>query len=241
MDRGPGEAVRACDGPAETRGDTRHRPAAHGGAETRGASGARRADSRGVQGWGRDLARPEDGDDAQAPLLAHWAACDVYAGHAEQEGRRGFGHGGSLRRGCVDERSTPCERGCAPSVGEEPEVTDLDEAAREDVEEKAGQELGGRQGHRPHAVPPGVVFPPACREPSRTEAHLAGVHADQPVIGDRHAVGIAAEVLEDLGRPGDRRLGFVVSSAERRPRPSREHGAGGAIRGLRHMRITGTQ
>jgi hypothetical protein len=54
-------------------------------------------------------------------------------------------------------------------------------------------------------------------------------------------VGVAAEVLEDLGRPGNRRLGLVVSSAERRPRPSREHGAGGAIRGLRHMRITGTQ
>ncbi len=36
----------------------------------------------------RDLARPEDGDEAQAPLLAHWAACDVCAGQAEQEGRR---------------------------------------------------------------------------------------------------------------------------------------------------------
>jgi hypothetical protein len=48
-----------------------------------------------------------------------------------------------------------------------------------------------------------------------------------------------------MSTPVSRRIraatGFVVSSAERRPRPSREHGAGGAIRGLRHMRIAGTQ
>jgi hypothetical protein len=84
-------------------------------------------------------------------------------------------------------------------VGEEPEVADLPvrctqtgahEARREDVEEEAAEELGGRQCHRLDAVPSGVVFPPACREPSRTEAHLAGVHTDQPVIGDRHAVGL---------------------------------------------------
>jgi len=57
VDRGPGEAVRASGGPAETRGDTRRRPSAHGPAETRGASGTRRADSRGVQGWGLPRAR----------------------------------------------------------------------------------------------------------------------------------------------------------------------------------------
>jgi len=93
VDRGPGEAVRASGGPAETRGDTRHRPAAHRGAETRGASGTRRADSRGVQGWGRDVVRPEEGDDSQAPRVAHRALADVHARHAEHEGGHGLGHG----------------------------------------------------------------------------------------------------------------------------------------------------
>jgi len=187
------------------------------------------------------LARPEDGDEAQAPRVAHRAPRDVHAGQAEHEGGHGLGPHSSFRRHRDEERSTPRECGCAPSVGEEPEVADADEAAREDMEEEATEELGGRERHRPHVVPPGGVFPPACREPSRTEAHLAGVHADESVIGDGHAVGVAPEILQDLGRPGDRRLGFVGSSAERRPQPSREHGAGGAIRGLRHMRITGTQ
>ena len=40
----------------------------------------------------RDLARPEDGDDSQAPRVAHRALADVHARQAEQEG----GHG--LRR-----------------------------------------------------------------------------------------------------------------------------------------------
>ena len=40
MDRGPGEAVRGSGGPAETRGDTRHRGAgAGGGAQGRGSRG----------------------------------------------------------------------------------------------------------------------------------------------------------------------------------------------------------
>ena len=61
-------------------------------------------------------------------------------------------------------------------------MADADEAAREDVEEKPLKELRRRQGHRFQAVSSGVVPP--------SEVHLAGVHADQPVIGDRHAVGL---------------------------------------------------
>jgi len=157
-----------------------------------------------------------------------------------QRGQR-LGWARGRRRGLAEELAAARELGSAGAVRQEAEVADAHEARRENVEEEAAEELLSRERHRLHAVPPGVVLPPACREPSRTEADPTLVRADQPVIGDRHAVGVAAEVLEDLGRPGDRRLGFVVSSAERRPRPSREHGAGGAIRGLRHMRITGTQ
>jgi len=166
VDRRPGEAVGTSGGPAETRG----------------ASGTRRADARGVQGWGRDLARPEDSDDAQAPRVAHRALADVHAREAEDEGGHGLGPRSSLRRHRGEEGPTPRQLGRAPSVGEEPEVADPDEAAREDVEEKPLEELRRRQGHRFQAVSSGVVPPP--------EAHPVGDHADQPVIGDRHAVGL---------------------------------------------------
>jgi len=116
-------------------------------------------------------------------------------------GGHGIGPRSSLRRHRGEEGPTPRECGCAPSVGEEPEVADADEAAREDLEEEATEELGGRERHRPHAVPPGGVFPPACREPSRTETHPVGVHADQPVIGDGHAVGLP--VGRQVERPRD--------------------------------------
>jgi hypothetical protein len=165
--------------------------------------------------------------------MAHRVLADVHTRQAEQEGGHGLGSCGRRRWHRREERSTPRERGCAPPVNEEPEVPDADEAGRENVEEEAGQELGRREGLSLQAVPVRGVPPP--------EAHNALGQAHQAVVGDRHAVGVAAEVLEDLGRPGDRRLGFVVSSAERCPRPSREHGAGGASRGLRHMRITRTQ
>ncbi len=71
---------------------------------------------------------------AQAPRAAHRAPRDVYAGQAKHEGRHGFGRGGSLRRNRGEEGPTPCQLGRAAPVGEEPEVADPDEAAREDVD-----------------------------------------------------------------------------------------------------------
>jgi hypothetical protein len=47
-------------------------------------------------------------------------------------------------------------------------VANPDDAGGENVQEEAAEDLLGRQGHRPHAVPPGRVFPSACRELSRT-------------------------------------------------------------------------
>ena len=62
-----------------------------------GQADRRRADSRGVQGGGREVARPEDGDEAQAPRVAHRALADVHARQAEHEGGHGLGSCGSGR------------------------------------------------------------------------------------------------------------------------------------------------
>ena len=182
-DRGWTEGQGRQSGPPEGR---RRPEGTHAAAPPRGAGRGPAPSPSGD----RDLARPEEGDDPQAPRVAHRALADVHARQAEHEGGHGLGSCGRGRWHRREERSTPRELGGAPSIGEEPEVADAHEAARENVEKEAAKELGGRQRHRPPAVSPGVVLPPACREPSRTEAHLAGVHADQPVIGDRHAVGL---------------------------------------------------
>ncbi len=76
------------------------------------------------------------------------------------DGGHGLGRRGSFRRHGGEERPTPGQPGRAAPVGEEPEVADPDEAAGEDVEEKAREELLGRQDHRSQAIPPGVVPPP---------------------------------------------------------------------------------
>ena len=52
-----------------------------------------------VQGGGREVARPEDGDEAQAPRVAHRALADVHARQAEHEGGHGLGSCGRRRNG----------------------------------------------------------------------------------------------------------------------------------------------
>ena len=80
VDRGPGEAVRGSGGPAETLGDTRRPPSALSGAKTQSAGGSPRPASSAVQGRGREVARAEDGDEAQPPPVAHRTLLDVHAG-----------------------------------------------------------------------------------------------------------------------------------------------------------------
>ena len=64
-------------------------------------------------------------------------------------------------------------------------MPDPDEAVGEDAEKKAGQELGGREGHGLEPVAVGVVIPP--------EADHAVLQVHEAVVGDRHAMGVAAE------------------------------------------------
>ena len=78
----------------------------------------------------------------------------------------------------------------APSVGEKAEVADAHEARGKHVEQEAVQELLDRQGHQALLV--------AVRGVSPAEGNLVPREGDQAVIGDRHAVGIAAEVTENM-------------------------------------------
>jgi len=78
----------------------------------------------------------------------------------------------------------------APSVGQKAEVADAQEAGRKHVEQEAAQELLDRQGHQTLLV--------AVRGISPAKGDLVAFQGDQAVIGDRHAVGVAAEVTENV-------------------------------------------
>jgi len=74
-------------------------------------------------------------------------------------------------------------------------MADADEAGRDDVEEEAAEELVDGEGQDLHAVAVGVVAP--------AEADAAITDPDQPVVRNRHAVCVAAEVGEHVFGPGE--------------------------------------
>ena len=83
-------------------------------------------------------------------------------------------------------------------IGEEAEVPDAHEAAREHVQEKATEEFVDAERHDlcPSAI--GVVLP--------AEPHDAVGEADQPRVRDRNPMRVAPEVLQDLRRSPKRPL-----------------------------------
>ncbi len=82
------------------------------------------------------------------------------------------------------------QQGGAPSVGENTEVADADEALREQVKQEATEKLIARDGHHFLLIVVGGVAP--------AEGDLAVRQCDQAMVGDGDAVGIAAEILQDV-------------------------------------------
>ena len=84
------------------------------------------------------------------------------------------------------------------TVGKKPVVSDSHQAFGDNVEEKTPHELSGIQLHDFILVTVGTIFP--------VEGYLTIFHRDQSFVGNRDALGVAAEVLEDLLRPGKGRF-----------------------------------
>jgi hypothetical protein len=63
------------------------------------------------------------------------------------------------------------------------------------MDQEATDEFVGREGHRLLTVGVPVILP--------VEADLAVVHGHQAVVGDRDTVGIAADIIENLGGAGE--------------------------------------
>ncbi len=91
-------------------------------------------------------------------------------------------------------------------------MSDAVEAARQHVQEKAADELVGRERHglEPVAAFDPIVLPLEC------DALVVQLH--EPGVRDRDAVGVAGEIGEHGLRPGERPLGIddPFRSAQRR-------------------------
>lgn len=97
-------------------------------------------------------------------------------------------------------------------VGEESEVADADEAAWQQVQEEAAQELVDRQAHQSLLVA-------VCRV-SPAEADVAVGESDQSAVGDADPVSVCAEVAQGMFRSAEGSLGVnhpVVTEQESKP------------------------
>ena len=89
------------------------------------------------------------------------------------------------------------QEGLASSVGEKAEMADAHEAGGKHVEQEPAQELIDIESHRALLV--------GMRRVSPAKADLAVLEGDQTMIGNRHAVGVAAKITENLfGTPEGR-------------------------------------
>ena len=99
------------------------------------------------------------------------------------------------------------------AVGQVAVVTDAVEAVGQDVKQEAADELVGIERHHLALVVVTIVLP--------QEADPSFVQADQATVGDRDAMGIAAEIVQDLFGPAEWALG--EDHPGRRPRKSRRY------------------
>jgi len=90
------------------------------------------------------------------------------------------------------------------AIGQKAEVTDAHETFGQDVEEEAAQELRCGEGHLALLVARSVVLP--------AEGDPLAVKADPSMVGDGDAMGIAAQVAENLLGASESRLGIDLIS-----------------------------
>jgi hypothetical protein len=150
------------------------------------------------------------GGSCGAPVCVRWRAekqlsrCkafdDVHGSAAERALRKDHGWlgfvGGLFNSGLMDRTAKQPEterQQCGTlAVGKEAEVTDAHEAAWQQVQEEATQELIVRQAHDSLLVAVGGVSP--------AEADLAVGEGDQPAVGDADAMGLCTEVAQGMFR-----------------------------------------
>lgn len=152
-------------------------------------------------------------NERHAALLAARAAYMRFE-HGGFGGGRVGGFGWWRWLGGGQESAAGLNVGTADAVGEDSIVANALESAGYLVQEKASQELRGVKFHGLGAATVSIVFPGECHIVFREVA-------DSPV-GERYAVGVASEVLENCLRVGEGWLGiddpfFSANAASQSP------------------------
>jgi hypothetical protein len=117
-------------------------------------------------------------------------ALDVDAEHPQEKRTDGLDLVGDGRGRLSQEGAAEGEVRRPATIGEPAEVADADEAVGDDVEEEPPEKLVDIEVHDLHAVAVGVVAP--------AEADPAVSQREEPVVGERDAVGVATEVGEHV-------------------------------------------
>ena len=127
-------------------------------------------------------------------------------------GPRRKGGAGCWRMGLVEQARTEWKEFCSPPVSKKSEVADAHEAAWQQVEKEAAQELFDGQSHQPLLVAVSGVAP--------AKGDVSVGESNQPAVGDGDAVSVCAEIAQHMFWPAERTLGVddpVV--AEQYPQP----------------------
>jgi len=156
---------------------------------------SRRA-TRGLASWPRRN-RLEEHELAQATVRTGGPLDLCHALH--ERGHR-FDHCG-LRLGRSEGGAGRRQSGALVRGPEQAIVADALEAARQNVLHKALYELGAGQAYC-------ALLATTLAIDSDAKGHLVIVDRDDTLVGDRHAVGVAAQILEHLGRTAEGLLGI---------------------------------
>jgi len=119
----------------------------------------------------------------------------------------------------IEKGAAKGELGGAMAVGHKTEVADAVEAVGQRVKKEAANELVGLELHDLCRAVLAVILP--------GEGDMILAEGDEPAVGDRDPMGIAAEISQDLGRPAERLLG--VDDPIDAPRRSDAGGEGSGL------------
>jgi len=98
--------------------------------------------------------------------------------------------------GLLEQSETEWKKLRSPAVSEKSEVADAHEAAWQQVEKEAAQELFDRQSHDPLLVAVVGVAP--------AKSYVALGESNQPAVGNGNAVGVGTEIAQYVFWPAER-------------------------------------
>ncbi len=108
--------------------------------------------------------------------------------------------GGGLRSS-MEQAPDQCHLGLPVAVGEKAVVTDALEAAGQDMQKEAADELLGIERHALWRGSVGVIFP------SKTNTAVA--ESEDAAVGDGNPMGVTGEIGQHRFRPGEQRLSIL--------------------------------